>query len=171
MDRVRALWLRHDKRIKCGRNVIIKPHVEIRIAENGVLELGDNVILDPYVFLQLTKPRPRLILGDHVGIGRHCVLAIKGTTRIGAYTQIGPYCQIIDQGHGYLKDDLIINQPAIVEDVTIGMDCWFGSGVRVLKGVTIHDGAVLGAGSVVTCDIPPYEIWAGVPAAFLKRRP
>lgn len=170
MDRLRTLWKFRSSQIKFGKNCIVKPMVEIRLADNAIIEIGDNVIIDSYACLQLTKPNPHLVLGDWVGIGRHNVLAIKGKTIIGDYTQLGPYCQINDQGHAFEKDDLIINQKAIVEGVTIGKDCWFGSGCRILKGVTIGDGVVVGAGSVVTKDIPSYEIWGGVPARFIKKR-
>lgn len=169
-DRVRTFFQLRDRRITYGANCSVKPHVEIRLADNARLELGDHVILDNYVFLQLTKPNPHLVLGNWVGIGRNCVIAIKGRTVIGDYTQIGPSCQINDQGHAFDRNDLIINQKAIIRDVAIGKDCWIGSGVRILMGVTIGDGAVIGAGSVVTSNVPAYEIWAGVPARFIKKR-
>ena len=63
-----------------------------------------------------------------------------------------------------------MNQRANIQPVTIGKDCWLGSGVKVTKGVTIGDGAVIGTSSVVTCDIPSYEVWAGIPARFIKKR-
>lgn len=53
--------------------------------------------------------------------------------------------------------------------VTIGPHAFVGAGSRVLKGVTIGEGAVIGAGSVVIRDVPPYEIWAGVPAKHLRK--
>ncbi|MBN2782303.1 MAG: acyltransferase [Campylobacterales bacterium] len=158
------------KGIVYGKNVCVKHNVEIRMTDNAKLKIGDNVILDSYVFLQLTKPNPRVILEDYVGIGRNCIVASKGNIFIGKYTQIGPYCQINDQGHSFKKDKLIIEQDAIIEDVKIGQDCWIGSGVRILKGVTIGDGVIIGAGSVVNKNIPSYEIWAGVPAKFIKKR-
>lgn len=49
-------------------------------------------------------------------------------------------------------------------------DVWLGMGVYVKAGVTIHNGAVIGTGSVVTHDVPPYEIWAGNPARFIRKR-
>ena len=72
---------------------------------------------------------------------------------------LAPNCQINDQDHGFVKDELILNQMADIQPITIGKDCWFGSGVRVTKGVNVGDGAIVGVGSVVTRDVPAYEIW------------
>lgn len=60
----------------------------------------------------------------------------------------------------------IIQTPQTV----IENDVWLGMGVYVKAGVTIHNGAVIGTGSVVTHDVPPYEIWAGNPARFIRKR-
>ncbi len=169
-DRMRTFLALKNKKIKHGKLCIVKPHVEIRLTENAILEMGDRVILDSYVFIQLTKPKPHMIIGSHVGIGRYSIIAAKGTLMIGDYTQIGPHCQLIDHNHSFSKDDLIMNQRADIKGLTIGSDCWLGSGVRVLSGVTIGDGSVIGAGSVVTNDIPSYEIWAGSPAKFIRKR-
>lgn len=170
LDRLRALPLRFDRRIRLGKQVVVKPHVEIRLTENARLAIGDYCTIDSYAYLLLTKPEPVVMLGKHVGIGRHTVIAAKRSIVIGDYTQLGPYCQIHDQSHGMSCDDLIMNQRSILGPVTIGRDCWLGGGVRVLMGVTIGDGAVVGAGSVVTKDIPPYEVWAGAPAQKLRNR-
>lgn len=171
IDRIRTFWkLGRSSQIKYGENCIIKKNVDIKLTDNAILELGNNVVIDSYAYLLLTKPRPHLIIGDHVSIGRNCIFAIKGKTSIGSYTSFAPFCSINDQSHSSGKHDLIINQHSVIEDVTIGKDCWFGAGVRILKGVTIGDGAVVGAGAVVTTNIPAYEIWAGVPAKFIKKR-
>lgn len=169
-DRIRQWWHLDRRKIRHGAGCMVKRHVDIRMTENAVLELGDRVLIDDYAFLQLTMPNPHLTIGSDVTIGRHNVIAVKGRTIIGDCTLLGPYCQINDQSHGMSRSDLIINQRAIIEPVTIGRDCWLGAGTRVLPGVTIGDGAIVGAGSVVTHDIPPYQIWAGVPARFLKER-
>src|SRR5262249_32279909 len=60
--------------------------------------------------------------------------------------------------------------PDMFEQVTIGSDVWTGHHVNIMPGVTIGDGAVIGAGSVVTKDVPPYAIVAGVPATLKKFR-
>lgn len=170
LDRLRTWWLLRRKGVTYGKNCIVKADADLKLTDNAILEIGDNVIIERYAFLQLTKPSPHLIIGNHASIGRGTILAIKGRTTIGDYTMIGPNCQINDQDHSFSKKDLIMNQKAKIASVAIGKDCWFGSGVRVVAGVTIGDGVVVGAGSVVTKDIPPYEIWAGIPARFIKRR-
>jgi acetyltransferase-like isoleucine patch superfamily enzyme len=168
--RLRAWWRTRDRRITVGKEFVLMPHVDLRLTDNAKLVIGDYCSIDSYAYLQLTKPEPVVILEDYVSIGRGSVIAAKKLIRIGRYTQIGPFCQINDQDHAFARDELIMNQRAIIAPVIIGEDCWFGSGVRVVKGVTIGDGVVLGAGSVVTSDIPPYQIWAGAPARFIKNR-
>ena len=169
-DRIRTWWQLGRRGVPYGRNCIVKANVEIRLTDNAILEMGENVVIERYVFIQLTRPNPHLVIGNHTSIGRGTILVIKGHTTIGSFTMIGPNCQINDQNHSFARDDLIMNQKAKIAPVAIGNDCWFGSGVRVVAGVTIGDGVVVGAGSVVTRDIPCYEIWAGVPARFIKRR-
>ena len=72
--------------------------------------------------------------------------------------------------HNFKKNELILNQEARIEDITIGEDCWIGSNVTILKGVKICNNSVVGANSLVSKSIPPDEIWAGNPAKFIKKR-
>ena len=59
---------------------------------------------------------------------------------------------------------------ASFKPIHIGHHCWIGTGTTVLQDVTIGDGAIVAAGAVVTKDIPPYEVWGGVPAKFIRKR-
>ena len=59
---------------------------------------------------------------------------------------------------------------ASFKPIHIGHHCWIGTGATVLQDVTIGDGAIVAAGAVVTKDIPPYEVWGGVPAKFIRKR-
>lgn len=170
LDWLRSRLLALHRGVTVGKRVIVKHRVEVRLTDNARLIIGDFCTIDAYAYFQLTKPEPVVVLGNYVGIGRHCVVAAKRRIIIGDYTRIGPYCQINDQDHGISRRDLVMNQPAIIAPVTIGRDCWIGSGVRILKGITIGDGAVIGAGSIVTRDVPPYEIWAGNPARRIRAR-
>lgn len=107
----------------------------------------------------------------HVGAGSwigqyNNLRAGGGSIRIGKDCLISQFCTLVASNHGIGRNAPIRSQsPA--EDrrgITIGDDVWLGSGVAVMPGVCIGDGAVVGANAVVTRDVPPYEIWAGVPA-------
>ena len=123
-----------------------------------------------YSFIQLTLPEPKLIVGNDVVIGRNSIIASKKGIKIGDFTRIGPFVQIIDHDHSFKKNQLIMNQPAKISEVQIGEDVWIGSGAKILKGVNIGNGAVIGANTVVTKDIPDYAIVGGIPAKIIKFR-
>ena len=167
---ITRLKLLLNPQIKLGKNSTIKFSSEFKLTSGAKIIMGSNCTIKENTYFLLTKPNPCLQIGDYVGIGRGCYIAIKDFLEIGSYTRIGPNVTILDQDHKFKKDDLIMNQHADIQKVKIGKDVWIGDGAKVLKGVTIGDGAIVGAGSVVTKDIPPYEIWAGVPAKCIKER-
>lgn len=156
--------------IKIGKNTIIKKGNEFRLTDNAVINIGSNCTIKEKSYFILTKPNPKITVGDYSGIGRNCYFSIKGNLTIGKYVRIGPDVCLIDQDHSFSAEDLIMNQKATIEDINIGNDVWIGRGVTVLKGVTIADGVVIAANALVNKSIPPYEIWGGVPAKFIKKR-
>lgn len=90
--------------------------------------------------------------------------------KIGTNTIIAAQCYIIDMDHGIHKDDLIRNQVNTVKAISIGEDVWIAAGAKILKGCVIHDGAIIGAQSVVKGEIPENAIAVGVPTRVLKYR-
>lgn len=138
--------------------------------DGAYLKLGDGCTIDKGATLLLTKPNPKLIIGDNVTIGMGSIISVKATCTIGSYTLIGPYVQITDNNHSTARNNLIKFQRSQIKPVTIGCDCWIGSGARILAGVTIGNGAVIGANAVVTHDIPDFAIAVGVPARVIKYR-
>lgn len=156
--------------IVAGENCVIKRNSQFQLTDGAILKIGNNVVIQDYAFFQLTKPNPKVIIGDDVVIGRHKMITEKGNITIGNYTRIGAFVQILDQGHGFEKDKLIMNQNAIIEDTSIGEDCWIGTGAKILNGIKIGDGVVVGANAVVTKDIPDYAIVGGIPAKIIKYR-
>jgi acetyltransferase-like isoleucine patch superfamily enzyme len=161
-------WLGSD--VQFGSGVRVGRHAQVKITNGGKLFLGARVILDDHSLVQLTKPKPTVRIGDYVVLGRFSIIAAKKSITIGRFTQIAPFCQILDQEHGCERNELIINQRSVLGEVVIGEDCWLGTGVTVLSNSSIGDGSVVGAGSVVRGTIPEGEIWAGVPARFIRRR-
>ena len=129
-----------------------------------------NVYILNDVFLSLTLPNPKLIVGNDVSIGTHTIIAVKNLVKIGDYTRIAPFVYIADNNHSFAKGELIMNQRADIGEVVIGKDVWIGSGARILKGITVGDGAVIGAGTIVTKDIPSEAIVVGNPGRVVGYR-
>jgi acetyltransferase-like isoleucine patch superfamily enzyme len=182
-------WLANKFRfptLHCGM------HVEIvgtgRIVHGGSVRIG--------AFSRLyVGDAGNLFLGDHAGLGRDVHIQTSSSVRIGARTgvndgaringsvEIGRYCAIgpnlnVSSGQHLFRSaepwKLIALQEREIapEDrpVTIGDDCWIGTHVAIMRGLTIGRGAIVGANAVVTKDVAPYTIVAGVPARQIGER-
>jgi acetyltransferase-like isoleucine patch superfamily enzyme len=134
------------------------------------VELGQRVLLEADVYLKIVADTASLRIGDHVFVGRGVEFDVLGHIEVGAHAVIAPHCFITDHNHGTRAGARIDEQACAAKPVAIGADVWLGTGVVVLPGVTIGDGAVIGAHSVVTRDIEPMTVCAGTPARFLRRR-
>ncbi len=109
-------------------------------------------------------------IGDNSGVGPNCRLCDH--MRIGNDVLMGPNCCFYSRNHQYTDADKTIREQGFteVEPIVVGNDVWFGCGVIVLPGVHIGNGAVVGAGAVVTKNVPDYAIVVGNPARVLKYR-
>lgn len=132
--------------------------------------LGRRVLLEADVYLKIVADTAMLKLGDHVFVGRGVEFDVMGDISVGPHTVIAPRCFITDHNHGILPGLRIDQQPGNLEPAVIGSDVWLGTGVVVLPGVNVGDGAVVGANSVVTKDVAPMTVVAGAPARFLRMR-
>lgn len=107
-----------------------------------------------------------LNISNNVAIGWFVDLDARGGINIGHDTNISSHTKFITGSHN-------IDDPkfkASFLPINIGHHCWIGTGAIILQGVTIGDGAVVAAGAVVTKDIPPNEVWGGIPAKFIRKR-
>jgi acetyltransferase-like isoleucine patch superfamily enzyme len=109
-------------------------------------------------------------IGEYSYISEWCHLS--QFTRIGRYCSIGNLVTIGAKRHPFsgLTSFPLEGGEWIQEPTNVGNDVWIGSGATILAGLTIGDGAIVGANSVVTKDVPPYAIVAGVPARILRYR-
>ena len=129
--------------------------------------LGERVLLYRNVLIL-----GQVQIGARSSISNNCVLsgAEAGIT-LGADVMMAPGCCAVAFDHGNaIGAGPMIRQPIVQAPITVGDDVWIGANCTIVKGVTIGSGAIIGANSVVTTDIPPLAIAAGVPARVLKYR-
>jgi acetyltransferase-like isoleucine patch superfamily enzyme len=132
------------------------------------IELGDNIYVGHYAILK-GYYKNLMKIGDNVWIGQQAFLHSAGGLEIGNNVGIGPGVSITTSNHGDPAGGesrlaaALVMKPVIVED-----DCNIGVGAIILPGVRIGRGARIGAGAVVTSDVGPGEVVAGVPARVLR---
>ncbi|BCS23504.1 sugar O-acetyltransferase [Aspergillus puulaauensis] len=109
-------------------------------------------------------------VGSNVFINFNCTILDTCTVSIGSRTLIGPNVSLFSGTHP-VDPDLRNGTygPEMGGRVTIGQDCWIAGNAIILPGVTVGDGCTIGAGSVVTKDVPPYHVAAGNPARILRK--
>ena len=108
-----------------------------------------------------------LKLSDAVAVGWFAELDARGGITVDHDTNISSHVKLITGSHD-------IDDPDFTADflpIHIGHHCWIGTGATILQDVNVGDGAVVAAGAVVTQDIPSFEVWGGVPAKFIRKRP
>ncbi len=114
-----------------------------------------------------------IFIGDNVYIGPYAILSADDVKiTIGDDTIIGPGLYIMAGDHLFDKpgEYYHTSTKGVNKDVTIGRNVWIGARVTILKGIKIHDSSVIGAGSVVTRDVPEFSVVAGNPAKFIRLR-
>jgi acetyltransferase-like isoleucine patch superfamily enzyme len=168
---------RDERRMGALRDLLGQPSEAIAAAHAGLAR---------HQLEQQMYSSERLSMGRH-SYGDPRVASFPGDTaqvRIGAFTSIGPEVILMDGGD-HRTDWVttfplraVLGLPGAYEDghprsrgdIEIGNDVWIGRGARVRSGVSIGDGAVVGAYALVTHDVRPYAVVAGVPARELRRR-
>ncbi len=145
-----ACWLRAIE--------IPRGHGEIRIASGVQLDRG--------VVLLVSGERTdadKIVIGRATYLNRGTMIDASARIEVGANAMIGPFCYITDHDHVIGSADALVSRPT-----RIGERCWLGAHVTVLKGVTIGEDTVIGAGSVVTKSLPAHVVAVGNPARVVR---
>jgi acetyltransferase-like isoleucine patch superfamily enzyme len=135
------------------------------------IELEADCALDQGVVLLCsgeTSTHPKIYIGARTYINRGTFLDAVESLKIGKDCAIGPGCYLTDHDHGLDPTQTPLGQPMVSQPTHIGDGAWIGANVTILKGVNIGQQSVIGAGSVVTKDIPPGVLAVGVPAKVIK---
>ena len=154
---------------RIGQGVVIEPGVLVFHPEN--IEIGDNVYVGHQAILK-GYHRNKMLIGDGTWIGQQCFLHSAGGLTLGRNVGVGPGVRIITSFHAEegvqvpILHSRVEFAPVVIED-----DCDLGVGAVILPGVTLGRGVQVGAGAVVTRDVAPHAVVAGVPARVLRTRP
>lgn len=135
------------------------------------IELGDNVYVGHQTILK-GYHKNRMTIGSESWIGQQCFFHSAGGLHVGSRVGIGPGVRILTSAHDEAgRPTPILFSPLRFAAVRVEDDADIGIGAIILPGVTIGRGAQIGAGAVVTRDIPPYAIAVGTPARVIRERP
>lgn len=162
----------HHSELRSGENIFIGDRVIIYQArDGGPVEIGDRACVLRDTALE-TGYGGYIIIGPDTWIHPRCqVNAYVEPIEIGKEVDIAPNCAFYSYDHGFTPDRTIRQQPLRSKGgIFIGDHSWLGVGVTVLNNVRIGKGAVIGAGSVVTRDIPEGAIAVGNPARVVRMR-
>lgn len=146
--------------IKVYGKVILRNH-------NGKVTIGRRSTLWPNVVFDFdaaaSGTTPRIEIGECTALGDRTEIHCGSNVKIGNHVAISWDCIIMESDYHAAGGSDVVPRPIVIED-----EAWIGCRVIILKGVTVGRGAIIGAGSVVTKDVPPYTLAAGNPAKVIK---
>lgn len=141
--------------------------VRLRVVDGGTCHLGSNVVIER--FCEVTAGGGVLRIGNNSFLGQGSVIVCRAQIYIGDDCLIAEGVTIRDQNHKIGPKILTRHSGFEVASISIGNNVWIGAKACILAGVTIGEGSIIGAGSVVTRSIPAKVIAAGNPARILKQ--
>ncbi len=163
--------LRHPHKIQIGHDVVIDDGcvLDAKGSSNTGITIGNGVFLGRHTSIN-TKDGD-IVLEDGVNISAFCTIFSASHVRCGRNTLIAAYSYVVGGGHDIVRTDVSITEQArSSRGITIGSDCWIGTGVSILDGVTLGHDVVIGANSVVTEDVNDFAVAAGSPAITRRFR-
>lgn len=162
--------------ISAKKNLILEDNCEIDGMSKKGLVFGENVTIGTHAVIRPSnfyggEPGEGLKIGANSNIGAFNYIGCSGYIEIGENVMFGPRISVYAENHSFDRTDITIKEQGVKRSfVKIEDDCWIGSHSTILAGVTVGKGSIIAAGSIVTKDVPPYSIVAGVPAKIIRSR-
>jgi len=148
-----------------GRHSVIHRSVRMDTPPYRKFQLGRYSVIES--FCCINNAVGDVIIGDHTRVGLHNT--IIGPVRIGNHVNLAQGITVTALNHNFSDPERRIDEQGIsTTPVTIGDDIWIGANAVILPGVSIGNHSVVAAGAVVTKDVPPRSLVAGVPARIIK---
>jgi acetyltransferase-like isoleucine patch superfamily enzyme len=167
--RLLCLKIRYRSRLTVGSRTYLG-HGTLSIGHGAQLDIGRLNLWENNYYIAV-RENAHLRIGDNVFLNRGVKIVCHKSIQIGNDSIVADSVHFYDHDHGFAETDIPIRrQPLTTQPINIGANVWIGAKSTILKGVAIGDGAIVGAGSVVTRSIPPGAIVGGVPAHVLKMR-
>jgi acetyltransferase-like isoleucine patch superfamily enzyme len=166
----------YPNNLQVGYNTIIEDGAEINCLSLQGIKLGNRVTIGKYAIIRPSNIYGGLIgegltMGDNSNIGPYNYIGCSGKITIGNNVMLAPRVSIYAENHVFDHPEILIRDQGVEKkEVIIEDDCWIAANSILLAGVTIGKGSVVAAGSVVTENVPPYSVVAGVPAKWIKSR-
>ncbi len=148
--RLPFIWLLTLGKIKFSVVEIISPFADIAIGNFGSIKFGRKCVIDKGTLIRSSGGN--IEIGESVYINRNCNIVSRKSIFLGNGVTIGPNVNIYDHDHIIGKNK--INQAYCSESISIGENVWIGASVVILKGVSIGNDSIIGAGSIISKDIP-----------------
>ena len=167
--------LRGIKFINFGKNIYLDRNSYLHAFSDAPITLENNVVIGESVRLHCWNFRQikdsQISIGANTNVGHFSFIHGHGGVNIGKNCLMGPYC-IIDCSYHILESTEIpmLDQPMTYKKTVIEDDVWMGARVLIINGSRIGKGSVIGAGSLVNKDIPPYSIAVGNPVRVIDSR-
>ncbi|MCC2775415.1 acyltransferase [Blautia sp. DFI.4.84] len=156
----KGVQITHGNHIRCGKNVKFEDFSEIHGLCSCGLNFGNYVTISRGVMIRPSSYYGGdygmgLTMGEHSSIGPYGYVGCSGKITIGKNVMFGPKCSLFAENHVFSDITSSIKSQGVQQKgITIEDDCWIGSNVTILDGVTIGKGSVIGAGTLVAKDIP-----------------
>jgi len=166
----------YPKNLQVGYNTIIEDGAEINCLSQQGIKLGNRVTIGKYAIIRPSNIYggpigEGLTMGDNSNIGPYNYIGCSGKITIGNNVMLAPRVSIYAENHVFDHPEILIRDQGVEKkEVIIEDDCWLAANSIILAGVTIGQGSIVAAGSVVTENVPAYSLVAGVPAKFIKSR-
>ena len=149
-----------------GRDSKIYRSVRMDTPPYRRFSLGQKSVIESYSCIN--NAVGDVVIGDHTRIGLHNT--IIGPVTIGSHVNLAQGITVTALNHNFEAPERRIDEQGVsTQQVTIGDDIWIGANAVVLPGVTVGNHCVIAAGAVVTKDVPPHSLVAGVPAKIIKQ--